>query len=518
MEIVSLVERPLEVGAAVISLSLLGYLSARAVYRKQIYSTDSSSQYPLPPGPPSNFLIGSARYFPSSNLWGSFCKWQNSFGDIVYARLPGTSFVMINSQEVCQKVLSKQTNKTSGRDAGYMFTTVMKLGWLLSMIQPGIRHTNQRRMIRKAIGPAAIGSHDPHLEQIGNDLALQLAEFQGYVPNLVQNVMSRVIVEITYGREIWKRAGEELATNNHELMHLSEIGLFNFWSVNFLHFLRYIPSWVPGATFKRVGERTAWLSDFVRYRPFEMATELHGLGRIDHCMASELLDEFGPDEDVRDALGMLYQAGSDTTSGAISAFLHNMFLFPDVADRIFLEIRHVTQGKRLLQIADRSSLPFTEAVWKESLRWNPFFTLGVPHVNNEDVVVNGVRIPKGSVIGQNIGFMLIDPKVWGDPEVFRPERFLDSDAGSSIPNPNFMFGFGARACPGMYLADKAGFHFAVMTVSLFNIMPLEGKQRPDPANAQYTDMPLRSPKDFYARFTPRDQQAEYLLKTLSLEA
>ncbi|KAG8807697.1 hypothetical protein FRC17_004311, partial [Serendipita sp. 399] len=180
--------------------------------------------------------------------------------------------------------------------------------------------------------------------------------------------MTRLIVEITYGREIWKRAEKELATSNHEAMHLSELGLFHFWPVNFMPLLRFVPSWVPGLTFKRIGDQSTRLSEFVRYKPFEMALELHGQGRLGHCLASRLLDEFGAIEDVRDALAILYMTGADMTSGAINAFLFNMYLFPDVAERVFEEIRHVTQGQQALEIADRSSLPYTEAAWKESIR------------------------------------------------------------------------------------------------------------------------------------------------------
>jgi len=106
-----------------------------------------------------------------------------------------------------------------------------------------------------------------------------------------------------------------------------------------------------------------------------------------------------------------------------------------------------------------------------------------------------------------IRFMLTDPKVWGDPEVFRPERFLAPDA-DSLPNPmQVIFGYGmrylisfyvaisyvtrCRTCPGMYLADRGGFHVAASMATLYEISPLAGKTRPKPELVEYVDGIIR---------------------------
>lgn len=43
----------------------------------------------------------------------------------------------------------------------------------------------------------------------------------------------------------------------------------------------------------------------------------------------------------------------------------------------------------------------------------------------------------------NLWSVLMDPEYWGDPEVFRPERFLDATAGNLIKGERLIpFGIG----------------------------------------------------------------------------
>jgi len=175
----------------------------------------------------------------------------------------------------------------------------------------------------------------------------------------------------------------------------------------------------------------------------------------------------------------------------------------------------VTEGTRMPRIEDRPHLPFTEATWKEAWRWNTFLPVGIPHVNSGDEILDGHLIKGGSLINLNIGAMLMDPKVWGDPETFRPERFLEADA-DSLPNPqNVIFGFGMRVCPGRYLADRSGFHIAASTAALYDIVPLEGRTRPDPKSVEYTDTLFRIPVGFECRFIPRADLSKEILKAAS---
>lgn len=58
----------------------------------------------------------------------------------------------------------------------------------------------------------------------------------------------------------------------------------------------------------------------------------------------------------------------------------------------------------------------------------------------------------------------LDPLVYDDPEVFRPERWLEN------PDlPLFAFGLGYRVCPGYHLANREIYVALARTIAAFEI-------------------------------------------------
>jgi cytochrome P450 len=66
--------------------------------------------------------------------------------------------------------------------------------------------------------------------------------------------------------------------------------------------------------------------------------------------------------------------------------------------------------------------------------------------------------------------ILHDPEIFPDPEVLKPERFLDQDGNlKDDPTMSLAFGAGKRICPGRHFADATLFMVASSVLSLFNI-------------------------------------------------
>jgi cytochrome P450 len=66
--------------------------------------------------------------------------------------------------------------------------------------------------------------------------------------------------------------------------------------------------------------------------------------------------------------------------------------------------------------------------------------------------------------------ILHDPVMYPEPDIFKPERFLNAD-GNLRDDPILVstFGFGKRICPGRHLADATLFISVASLFSVFNI-------------------------------------------------
>ena len=75
---------------------------------------------------------------------------------------------------------------------------------------------------------------------------------------------------------------------------------------------------------------------------------------------------------------------------------------------------------------------------------------GLTQLRSQDDWYEGYLIPKGATVIPNVWGMNHDPDVYPDPDVFRPERFLDSTGTADVSPPDthglghVSYGFGKR--------------------------------------------------------------------------
>ena len=180
------------------------------------------------------------------------------------------------------------------------------------------------------------------------------------------------------------------------------------------------------------------------------------------------------DEQARDELVTLFLAGHETTANSLNWTWVLLAEHPEVEARLHAELDSVLGG-RLPTLADLPHLPYTEMVVKESMRLYPP-AWGFSRVAVADAEINGYRITKGQTVGIMTYFTHHSPRLWDDPEAFRPERFSPENE-PQIPRYAYLpFGGGPRVCIGNAFAMMEA-RLALATIAGRARLSLEPGQR-----------------------------------------
>ena len=161
----------------------------------------------------------------------------------------------------------------------------------------------------------------------------------------------------------------------------------------------------------------------------------------------------------------LFIAGTETTSTSLQWLLLIMLHFPEVQQKCHEEL-DANIGERCASLSDREKLPFLEAVIHESQRFRTVLPLGLVHAAEKDGVLYSYTIPEGTLLMPNLYSVNMDPKVWKNPEEFRPERWMKD--GKFLKHKNLLsFSMGPRVCLGENLAKDELFLFLAMLLQRF---------------------------------------------------
>ena len=125
--------------------------------------------------------------------------------------------------------------------------------------------------------------------------------------------------------------------------------------------------------------------------------------------------------------GDLYGAGTETTANTLIWSIVYMLNYPDVLHKVQAEIDEVLGTRKIPCMSDKHNMPYVEATIMEIQRAADIVPLGVPHSVMEDVELRGYTIPKGTTVMSNLYAVHRDERIWDEPDVFKPSRFLDEE-------------------------------------------------------------------------------------------
>ncbi|THU84948.1 cytochrome P450 [Dendrothele bispora CBS 962.96] len=446
------------------------------------------STRPLPPGPRGLPVIGSLWDIvtdkddkPRHLKYLDLGKKYDS--DIVHISVCGDHLVVLNSVKATDELLEKRSINYSDRPVMPMVTDLLGLlaaskrwdEFDIGVMGYSDKWKAHRRIFNQYFKQQAVVSYYPvhrkevlvFLNKILNNPESLNAHARDYA--------GAMILQITYG--ITSEEEKAYFVQVAEIANQSIIASVNHGSfmVDYFPFLKYIPSWFPGAGFKRKAAVWAKHVSDMNHDPWRLLKSSMANGTAMPSVATNGLERFNSDQEemepfIQHVCAVAYAAGADTTVALLLASLLALVRNPEAQTRAQAEIDEVVGSSRLPDFQDRDKLPYIDAILKETQRLYPASPLSIDHCSMDDDIYEGYFIPKGTTVVGNAWAILHEEKTYPEPMKFKPERFLKEEGKSTPPDSTlYAFGFGRRICPGRFLALDAAWLMVACVLSVFDI-------------------------------------------------
>ena len=123
-----------------------------------------------------------------------------------------------------------------------------------------------------------------------------------------------------------------------------------------------------------------------------------------------------------------FVAGQETTANTLAFCFIEIAKNPLVAKKLREEIDSVLGDRNEVTNEDLTKLKYVSSVIKETLRlWGPAEG-PVREVDVDNFEINGLNIPKGTIIISNNYLNARVESNFSDPYLFNPERFMTKDS------------------------------------------------------------------------------------------
>ena len=389
-----------------------------------------------PPGP-SAFALLRRLAATRGNLPVVMTELARSYGDVVRAKLPGSTFYLISHPDLIEEVLVTEEERfervigerrVSGRlvDSG-LFTTEGKAHLDRREVMEAVMYHGAAEALALEVGQLAVVLADAKRDGETLDLFAWM-----------EDLTTTLIIKILFGTGPDEQVGRDLAAAmTRTIVAMDAIA----------------------AGFSGLPEKLPRLK-----RRFNAAR-----AELDRLIV-DVIDERRADDSGNDVLSMLVRLGSrgrgyqlsdadlrnelvslfrghQAVSTALTWTFFQLAKLPDVEAAVQAEADAAGDGPFSFQ--DTPRLDYCRKVFAESLRlYPPAYVLARTSV--ADYTARGFTIPKGSRVLVSEWVTHRDPRFWDDPVEFDPERFTPEAEAS---RPNFAYfpqGGGKKMCMGRH--------------------------------------------------------------------
>lgn len=398
---------------------------------------------PTPPRAPDNMTaLGRMRTMRINPIqtWGNRAYEE----DIIQGRFVGRSSFILNTPDAIKHVLvDNYENYTRTPASIRVLRPVLGQGVLIA---EGRAWKHQRRTLAPAFTPRAVHTLIPHMAGVIDETVAKLKAASNAPVDLHQ-MMQHMTLEIA-GRTMFSFGMDRHGTALRDFV--TEYGE-RLARPHFLDLLLPL-NWPSPQDFSRARFRKRW-TQFVAM----LMAERRAAGKKDGAPPRDLFDLMGEardpetgqafnDEQLGDEVATMILAGHETTATALFWSLYLLALDPVTQEQVAAEAREAFASGGL----ELDRLKFTRAVLDETMRLYPPAFLIARAAAGPDVVA-GRAVRKHDVVLISPWLLHRHEKLWHDPNVFIPSRFM-----APAPPPDrfayLPFGVGPRICIGAHFA------------------------------------------------------------------
>ncbi|EMD42065.1 hypothetical protein CERSUDRAFT_120902 [Gelatoporia subvermispora B] len=440
-----------------------------------MYLKRSQTRYAsLPPGPRGSWPFGIRKsiagpYLP--RIYETLCQ---EYGPVFTVKQGNDLTVVIGRYEAAVEIMGGHSADLIDRPRAVAAQEIMCQNNSLILATGKEQVRKLRTATHNATQPRIAATYEPHQIKGAKQHILDILEDPGNQLEHAKRYAASLIMEVTFGKTTpTSYSDPEVKAIKNVAANFSGALLPGKYLVNSFPVLKHIPFFV---------------SELKKMHMHEISLYRRLLGAVKESMdKGEARSSFGTyllenqsrlgltEGEMVYLTGDMFIAGSDTTSAALGVVSMAAACYPEAQARVQAQLDEVVGRNRIPTFDDRKLLTEVEAFVLEVFRWRPAAVLGFAHKATKDIVWRDYVIPAGtSVLGCHWAISR-DPEVFPEPEVFKPQRWLDNN-GSIRNDVKFQnFGFGRRVCPGQPIAERSLFINCALILWAFDISQVPGK-------------------------------------------
>jgi cytochrome P450 len=376
----------------------------------------------LPPGPQWPPLLQSVglirfrhRFVPAMH---------KRYGDVFTVRImpKGTALVLFTRPEHTKEIFAGDPEVFHAGKGNAILGPIMGEHSLL--LQDSTAHKRARKLLMPAFNGAALHGYESVVTRLAEQEVARWTPGEPFRSLDRMNALTlEVILRVVFGVTDESRLAK-LRPLVNRTVDVSPVVLLG-WGYPLLQ--RFGP-WKATVDTQRALDEVMYAEIAERRAAPDLAERGDVLSRLLAVEGEEKLS----DNELRDQLVTLLLAGHETTATALAWTLYELGRDP----------HQLARAQRAADAQDGKD--HLEAVLKESLRLHPVIPM-VARQLMEPASIGGIDLPRGTNVGPSILLAHAREENHRDPEVFRPERFLDGEVATNTWIP---FGGGVRRCIG----------------------------------------------------------------------